>query len=170
MEIEWRAIEIHPEYTSEGKKRKKTLRSAHILQTLNDIAEDDNTEIELPGFITNSRLCLESSVFAREKGKFIEFHNKVYSSYFKERVNIGKVENVLKIADASGLDSDELYERLKKREYKKTIEENQKFADENMVLGVPTVYLNELRVHGAQSMDVYRNLVLRELNNMNKIQ
>lgn len=165
MEIEWRPIEIHPEYTNEGKKRKRGLRSAHILQTLKDVAKDDNTEIELPGFVTNSRLCLESSVYAKEMGKFMEFHNNVYSSYFQNRVNIGKVENVLKIAEDSGLDPDELFMLLKERKLKKSIEENKRFADENMVLGVPTVYVNDLRIHGTQSMDVYRNLINKELKN-----
>lgn len=165
MDIEWRPIEIHPEYTSEGKKRKKSLRSKHILQTLKDVAKDDNTEIELPGFVTNSRLCLESSVYAKEMGEFMEFHNNVYSSYFGNKVNIGKVENVLKIAEDSGLDPDELYRLLKERRFKKSIEENQRFADENMVLGVPTVYINELRIHGTQSMEVYRNLIEKELKN-----
>lgn len=169
FEIDWRAIEIHPEYTNEGKKRKKTIRSQHIFETLIEIAKDDNTEIKLPGFVTNSRLCLESSIFAREKNKFLDFHNNVYSSYFNQKVNIGVVENVMKIADKSGLDTSELYDALKNRKYKKTIEENQKFADESMVLGVPTIYFNQLRVHGTQSMDAYRNLIVKELSKTSKI-
>ncbi len=169
FDIEWRGIEIHPEFTNEGKKRKKSKRSQHILETLNEVAKDDNMEINLPGFVTNSRLCLEASIFAKEKEKFLDFHNNVYSAYFNEKVNIGVVENIMKIAEKSGLDTSELYEALKKREYKKTIEENQKFADESMVLGVPTIYFNELRIHGTQSMNAYRNLINKELTSANRI-
>ncbi|MGH7884380.1 MAG: DsbA family oxidoreductase [Thermodesulfobacteriota bacterium] len=164
FEIEWFGIEIHPEFTNEGNKRKKTVRFQHIIETLNEVAKDDNTEIKLPGFVTNSRLCLEASIFAKEKDKFLPFHNSVYSSYFNNKVNIGIVENILQIAEKSGLDSSELYEALKKRKYKNTITENQKFADENMVLGVPTIYFNDLRIHGTQSIDVYRILINKELS------
>ena len=169
FDIDWRGIEIHPEYTNEGKKRKKSMRSQHIFETLTEVAKDDNTEINLPGFVTNSRLCLEASIFAKEKDKFLDFHNNVYVAYFNKKVNIGVVENVIKIAEESGLNIEELYQSLKKREYKKAIQDNQKFADESMVLGVPTIYFNELRVHGTQSMDAYRNLIHKELTNENKI-
>lgn len=169
FKIDWRGIEIHPEYTNEGKKRMKSMRSQHILETLKEVAKDDNTEIKLPGFVTNSRLCLEASIFAMDNGKFLDFHENVYNSYFNEKVNIGVVENVMKIAEESGLSAEKLYESLKKREYKKNIEENKRFADESMVLGVPTIYFNELRVHGTQSMDAYRNLIHKELTSENKI-
>ena len=54
---------------------------------------------------------------------------------------------------------------LKKRLMKKQIEENQKSADDNIVIGVPTLYFNEFRVHGVQSPDIYRNIIKKHLLN-----
>ena len=39
--INWKGIEIHPEYGPEGKKRKMTQRTEHLSQTLQEIAGED---------------------------------------------------------------------------------------------------------------------------------
>ena len=36
-------------------------------------------------------------------------------------------------------------------------------ARENLVLGVPTLYLGELRIHGIQPLESYRKLIAKEL-------
>ena len=165
LEITWKGIEIHPEYGTEGKIRKKTPRSEHLEQTLSEIAEDDNTEVTLPGFVTNSRLCLEASEFAKTQNRFSDFHNEVYNFYFNKRENIGKLETVIEIGVVSGLDASALEESLRSREFKNTIDENKKSADEKIVMGVPTVYFNDFRVHGTQSTEVYRTLIKKNLFN-----
>ena len=38
-----------------------------------------------------------------------------------------------------------------------------KSAGENMVLGVPTLYVNGLRIHGIQSRETYAKLLRKEL-------
>ena len=43
------------------------------------------------------------------------------------------------------------------------IEDNKKAAEKNMVLGVPTIYFNEFRVHGVQTAEDYKNLIMREI-------
>ncbi|NIP31904.1 MAG: thioredoxin domain-containing protein [Candidatus Dadabacteria bacterium] len=168
LNVEWRGIEIHPEYSVEGKKRKKTARLDHIIQTLNDIAKEDNTEIELPGFVTNTRLPLESAEYAKTEGKFIDFHNALYEAYFKNRINIGLLDNLTEIAQAVGLNMDSYLDSINERKFKKAIDSNKAIANENLVLGVPTIYFNELRIHGVQSADAYKSIIEKELLN-NKI-
>lgn len=163
FELNWIGIEIHPEYPAAGRKRKRTPRLIHITQTLKDIARVDNTEIRLPGFITNSRLCLEGAEFARTKGKFMQFHENTYNAFFKNRENIGDIEIIRKIAIRSDIDPDELENSLRKREMKDKIEDNKKAAEKNMVLGVPTVYFNDFRVHGVQTPADYKNLIMNEI-------
>lgn len=159
LELEWKGIEIHPEYSREGKKRKSTPRLKHITQTLYDIAKEDNTEIKLPGFVTNSRLCLEAAELAKSKGKFLEFHQSAYDAYMKKRENIGKIDVLMDIAKTSGINPGELEHSLKNREMKSVIDENAKLADKKMVLGVPTIYFGDFRVHGVQSPDAYREII-----------
>ena len=67
LEAKWLGVEIHPEYPAEGKRRRKTERTLRISKTLENIAAEAGVEIKLPGFVTNSRLCLEGAEFAKEK-------------------------------------------------------------------------------------------------------
>ena len=165
FDINWVGIEIHPEYSPEGKKRKRTPRTEHLSETLYEIAKNDGTEISLPGFITNSRLCLEASEFAKIQNRFLQFHNEAYNYYFNKRENIGKFDTVLEIGDTAGLDVKVLEEKLRSRSLKELIEENKRSADENIVMGVPTIYFNDFRVHGTQSTDVYRTIIKKHLMN-----
>ena len=165
LDIEWRGIEIHPEFSPEGKKRKKSPRSEHLAHTLKEITDVDKLDIKLPGLITNSRLCLEASEFAKTKGRFYEFHSAAYDCFFNQKENIGKIETVIKIGNIAGLDSEELEHSLKERLMREKIDENKRDADEQMVMGVPTIYFNEFRVHGVQSPDIYRDIIKKHLLN-----
>ncbi len=160
---EWLGVEIHPEYPAEGKRRKKTERIVRISETLENVAAEAGAEIKLPGFVTNSRLCLEGAEFAKEKNRFMEFHKACYTAYFREGKNIGLLKTVLEAGERAGLSAEELSESLRGRFFSEKIEKNMERARENLVLGVPTLYLGELRIHGIQPLESYRKLIAKEL-------
>lgn len=163
LEAEWLGVEIHPEYPAEGKRRKKTESTIRISETLENVAAEAGVEIKLPGFVTNSRFCLEGAEFAKEKNRFMEFHKACYTAYFREGKNIGLLETVIEAGEKAGLCPEELSESLRKKNFSEKIEKNMERARENMVLGVPTLYLGELRIHGIQPLESYRKLIAKEL-------
>ena len=163
LEIEWKGIEIHPEHPPGGKKRKKTERTVRTARTLAEVAREDGSDVRLPGFLANSRLCLEGAEFAKEKDRFREFHDACYRAYFREGRNIGLLDTAVEIGREAGLRGTEVREALEKGRFRGKIEENMKSARENMVFGVPTLYANGLRIHGAQSGETYRELLRKEL-------
>ena len=163
LEAEWVGVEIHPEYPAEGKRRKKTERTLRTSKSLENVAAEAGVEIRLPGFVTNSRLCLEGAEFAKEKNRFMEFHKACYAAYFGEGKNIGLLETVLEAGERAGLCPEELSESLRKGSFSEKIEKNMESARENEVFGVPTLYLGELRIHGIQPVESYRQLIAREL-------
>jgi predicted DsbA family dithiol-disulfide isomerase len=127
------------------------------------MAQEDNMEIKLPGFATNSRLSLEASEFAKIKGRFLEFHNGVYEAYFLEGRNIGDIEIVLDIGENAGLDRSELVQCLDKRTMFEQIAANKKDAEDNLILGVPTFMFGSFPVHGNQSIQTMRHIIKRAL-------
>jgi predicted DsbA family dithiol-disulfide isomerase len=164
IEVEWKGYEIHPEYPPQGKKRKKTFRSMRTAESLQSVMEEEEIKFELPGFITNSRLCLEAAEFSKTKGKFIEFHNLCYESYFLDRKNIGDKDTVLEIATKVGIDRDELDINLKNGEMAEILGSYRRDAQKIDVLGVPTVVFNNFRVHGVQSVETYRSIMAKFSN------
>src|SRR5574341_1391285 len=77
MDIERRGIEIHPEIPPQGVKRSKTLRFQQVAQNITEMSLEDNIKIKFPGMVTNTRLSLEASEFAKVKDSFSQFHNGV---------------------------------------------------------------------------------------------
>ncbi len=163
LTIEWKGIEIHPEFLPQGQKRSKTLKSKSFAKTVYSMAKEDDIEIKLPGFATNSRLTLEGSEFAKAKGKFLEFHIAVYEAYFLEGKNIGDIEVVLEIGEKAELDKNELKECLEKRIMFDEIGSNKKDAEDNLILGVPTFVFGNFPVYGNQSIQTMRSIIQRSI-------
>ncbi len=163
FEVNWKGIEIHPEYSSEGIKRKRTPRTEHLQRTLCEIAGQDGMEIKLPGFVTSTRLCLEASEYAKSKGRFMQFHDEVFDHYFFKRENIGRLDVVLNISKKIGLNTEDLEEKLRSGAMRELVESNKRSARESMVIGVPTVYFGDFRVHGAQSAQTYEKIIRRHV-------
>ncbi len=163
LKIDWKGIEIHPGLSSEGRKIKKTIKTEQLAQYLCEVAMEDGVKINLPGFITNSTLCLEASEYAESKGSFIQFHNKAYDYYFMKGENIGQLDVVLEIGEKVNLNTEELEEKLRSGAMRDRVDSNKRSAAENMVTGVPTVYFNGFRVHGAQSTETYEAIIKKHL-------
>ncbi len=164
VEVEWKGYEIHPEYPPQGKRRRKTFRTIRTAESLQSVMEEEEFKFKLPGFITNSRLCLEAAEFSKTQGKFIEFHNLCYESYFIERKNIGDKNTVLEIGDRVGIDRDELELSLENGEMAEILVSYRRDAQRVDVLGVPTIVFNDFRVHGVQSVETYRSIIAKFSN------
>lgn len=164
LEIDWKGYEINPEYPAKGKERKRTIRTIRVMESLQNVMEDEDIKFQLPGFITNSRLCLEAAEFSKAKGRFIEFHNLCYESFFLEKRNIGDLHVILEIAEKAGIDTNELEHDLNNGEMAEALVQYRRDAQKLDVLGVPTVVFNDFRVHGVQRVDTYRSIIAKFSN------
>lgn len=163
LDIEWKGIEIHPEYPSEGKRSSRSLKSLKTAEAIRSAAKDGGADIVLPGFRTNSRLSLEASEFAKTRNRFKDFHNMIYEAYFLERKNIGNRDVILETGKKAGLDGGELEECLDKRTMFNRIEANKKEAESNLVVGVPTILMGTFPVYGNQSRETLRHMIKRAI-------
>jgi predicted DsbA family dithiol-disulfide isomerase len=163
LDIEWKGIEIHPEYPSQGQKSSKSLKSLKTAESIKGAAKESGSEIVLPGFRTNSRLSLEASEFAKTKRRFKEFHDSIYEAYFTERKNIGDINIILEAGIKAGLDGAELEECLYKRTMFHKVEENKKAALSNLVTGVPTLFMGKCPVYGNQTVETLRHMIRRAI-------
>ena len=163
LDIEWKGIEIHPEYPGEGQKSSKSLKSIKTVESIKGAAEESGIEILLPGFRTNSRLSLEASEFAKTSNRFKSFHNLIYEAYFVERKNIGDMETILQAGAMAGLDGTGLEECLRSRTMFHKVEENKKDAQSNLVVGVPTLIMGGFPVYGNQSLETLRLMIKRAI-------
>ena len=95
LELDWRGFQIHPEWPSEGMLASEwrngmdpAARQA-IWQRIQAMAVAAGFEMKPPQLLTNSRLSLEATEFAKEAGVGEAFEERVYRAYFYEGLNIG---------------------------------------------------------------------------------
>ena len=109
--------------------------------------------------LSNSRMSLEASEYARDIGKYELFHERMFYTYFTESKDIGNPDVLKESASVCGLDTDELMKALKERRYATRLEESRKEAGKIHLTGVPTFIINgKTKVVGAQQIMIFRDL------------
>ncbi len=139
LELDWRGFQIHPEWP----------------------ADAAGFEMKPPELLTNSRLSLEAAEFAKEAGVGEAFDERVYRAYFYEGLNIGKQSVLADLAADVGLSRDDLNVALDSGRYALRLKSNAMVAHQNGVSGVPTFFIGEYPLVGAQSEDVMRQVLQR---------
>ena len=167
IELDWRGYQIHPEWPAEGIAVDK-VRSASDMdarkaawQRITAMAEAEGLEIKAPSVFTSSHAALAACEFAREKGKSEELEGRIYRAYFVESANIGDATLVARLSAEVGLDADEVTEAMRSPRYDMRLKNNALVAHQRGVSGVPTFFIGECPLVGAQSTDVMRQILQR---------
>ena len=160
LSVEWLGFEIHPETPQEGMLLSTMfpgLDVQNMLRHLGDMAAPYGIIFAGKSRISNSRMSLEASEFAKEHGMFDQFHRALFQAYFSQGMDIGNLEVLTHIGRESGLDRDALAQALQTGKYRPTIENMRKDADRRGVTAAPTFIIEGTdRIVGAQPIDVFR--------------
>jgi len=168
IDVEWKGFEIHPETPKEG----STLEDMGIdkgyievaIASVKSLADDAGLTIKFPSRISNSRLALEISEFAKKKGRFNEFHGAVFKAYWQEGRDIGDKEFLFDIAEKAGLNLEELRGYLERGEARGKLREYLGEVRRYGITGVPTFMIGGKMVVGAQPYEVLEKAVGEAIN------
>lgn len=101
--------------------------------------------------LSNSRLALEASEYARDSGKHEVFHARMFHAYFTDGADIGRMETIAAVAAGCGLDPDEMAQALRNGRYLPRLEEARKEGAAIQLTGVPTFIIDRRhKIVGAQ--------------------
>ena len=167
FQLEWRGFQIHPDWPAEGipiDKARETIDPASrvaLWQRISAMAEAVGFSMKPPAVLTNSRAALAATEFARESGRDEALEERIYRAYFNEGVNIGDAETVARLAAEAGLDAGEVADAIKSSSYEMRLKNNSLAAHQRGVSGVPTFFIGEFPLVGAQSLDATRAILKR---------
>jgi predicted DsbA family dithiol-disulfide isomerase len=166
FDVEWKAFEIHPETPKEGMKTANYFPNYDMKKMKNHIENfGKDVGMKLDGdILANSKLSLAANEFAKEKGKFNEFHEAIFKANFEDGENIGDINVLLTIAQNIGLNKKELSQYLKDQENLNAIDESSAQAKKLGITGVPSFIINNKMVVGAQSSEVLKEFIENEIN------
>lgn len=164
IEDEWLPLEIHPDTPKNGMELTKRFPAAQLNRMIENLkAAGKQYGIQFNEFtiLSNSRMALAAGEYAKEKGKFHEFHEEAFNAYFTQGKDIGDIEIVSSIAEKVGLDSKELLKNVQEGKYDNILEETQQIAHENEINSTPTFIIdNKYAVVGAQALESFREAIL----------
>jgi predicted DsbA family dithiol-disulfide isomerase len=110
--------------------------------------------------LANSRKAFEASEFAREQGKYDEFHGSLFYAYFTEVRNIGDEEVIMDVASKTGLDISALKKVLDSDKYLPMLQKTTSEARELGFSGVPAFVVGErYSIVGVQPIEVFREAI-----------
>jgi predicted DsbA family dithiol-disulfide isomerase len=163
LKAEWLPFEIHPETPPEGMPLVKMFPRADVedmTRRLNSMGAPFDLAFKKIVNISNSRLSLEAGEFAKEHGRFDEFHNHLFKAYFSQGKDIGSIAVLKQIGKDAGLDADALEKALKTGKYRRPREMAKEEAALLGITAAPTFIFNgKDRIVGAQSIEVFRELL-----------
>ena len=108
----------------------------------------------------NSRLAQELGKWAEAHGKGDAFHAAVFRAYFVDCLNIGKIDELVKLAKSLGLPEQEARSVLEQRTHKEAVDNDWARSREMRVMVVPTFMVGDQAVEGAQSYEILEKLLL----------
>jgi predicted DsbA family dithiol-disulfide isomerase len=165
LSMEWLGFEIHPDTPQEGMLLSTMfpqLDAQKKFRHLRDTAAPYGIIFADIVHISNSRMSLEASEFAKERGRFNQFHSALFRTYFSEGMDIGSLEVLAQTGHDAGLDRDALVQVLQSRKFLPMIENMRKEAARLGVTAAPTFIIEgKDRVVGAQPIEVFRKKLNR---------
>ena len=167
LEIDWRGFQIHPEWPAEGMAA-SAYRSGMVPETrraiwarIEAMAEATGFTMKQPQVLANSRIALEAAEFAQQCGAGEAFEERLYRAYFNEGLNIGSQGVIGELAAEAGIDRNDLNIAIESNRYAERLRDNASDAHARGVSGVPTFFVGEYPLVGAQNEDVMRQILQR---------
>ena len=161
VKIEYRAFFLRPDIPPEGIPRPERYNRPD--SPVQKFAEEAGIVMNRPAIVPYTRFALEATEYAKRQGLGEEFHMKAYDAYWRDGVDLGKVENLKPIAESVGLPWSELASHLEHRTYQEAVEGQYQEALQVGVTGIPAYVIGRFFFTGAQPYEMFRQVAERAL-------
>jgi predicted DsbA family dithiol-disulfide isomerase len=127
------------------------------------MAKEAGLVMNRPAITPSTRLALEATEYAKLHGLGEEFHMAAYEAYWRDGVDLGKVENLKPIGDTVGLDWTDMSQHLEERTHRESVEHQYQEALGVGVTGIPAYVLGKYFFTGAQPYEMFKEVAERAL-------
>ena len=156
---------LHPETPQEGQSLEDLFRGRNIdlkasharLSAL--MAEEGLPYAAVRTHTYNSRLAQELGKWADTQPGGEAIHDAIYRAFFVDTVNIGLLDELVRIAKATGLDAKAAREVLETRSFRPAVDADWQRSADSGITGVPTFVAGQFGLVGAQPYEMMMRLV-----------
>lgn len=164
VEIEWMPFELRP-YPNETLKPEENYLQSTWKQSVYPMAERMGIDIVLPSVSPQpyTHLAFEGYQFAKEKGKGVEYNDRMLRAFFQEEQDIGDVDVLTRLAGEIGLDEQAYRNALETRKYKEAHQQALQHAyNEADITAVPTFVIGDTKIAGLRSKETLEQIIDEE--------
>jgi predicted DsbA family dithiol-disulfide isomerase len=165
VEVEWMPFELrpfpHPTLRPEGEYLRRAWE-----QSVYPMAEQMGVAITLPAVSPQpyTHLAFEGYQFARTHGKANAYNHRVLEAFFRDSLDIGKVEVLSQLAGEVGLDVQAFDAALASRKYREAHQQALRHAQHEMgVSGVPLIVIGRHALSGVQDRETLETVMEQQL-------
>jgi len=159
VELIWRAFELRPEPVPMIDPNSDYLKRAWN-DSVAPLAEQLGVTMRFPPVKPRTRLAHEAAHWAREQGRFEDYHNEVFRAFFERGEDIGDVEVLIALGSKLELDSDSLRQALVSHEFAANVITDEREAARLGLNGVPAFVADrKAALSGVQPVENLKRLV-----------
>ncbi|MFC1989733.1 DsbA family protein [Chloroflexota bacterium] len=160
VDLEWKAYELRPGLPPEGIPRTPKAGEMNGFQPhLIERADGLGLKLKRSPIVPCSRLALEVAEYAKEQGKFDQFHLAVFKAYWEEAKNIGLRSVIREIVQECGLDTNEVERCLDESCYTQAIKTQSEEAKWSGINGIPAYVVGGFIIEGVQPYQLFQRAV-----------
>jgi len=160
VDLEWKAYELRLGLPPEGIPRTPRVGEINGFQPhLIERADELGLKLKRSPIVPCSRPALEVAEYAKEQGKFDQFHLAVFKAYWEEAKNIGLRSVIREIVEECGLDADEVERCLDEGRYTQAIQTQSEEAKRSGINGIPAYVVGGFLIEGVQPYQFFQRAV-----------
>lgn len=160
LEVEWLGYELRPDTPPQGKLLRDIVTNFDpnaAVASLNRAGAPYGITFKPYERVSNTRLALEASEFARDQGLYEAVHKRLLSAFFQAGEDIGDKETLLRLMAEIGLDRVSLAEALDNGVYTARLQAIREKAKEHDVMSLPTFIINDQeKIVGARPYETFQ--------------
>ncbi|MBI2935797.1 MAG: DsbA family protein [Chloroflexi bacterium] len=159
VDVEWRPFDLRPGTPPEGTLRTGPDVGQVLGGHLGAMAKEAGLLMRRPPLTACSRPTMAAGEYAKEQGKYKEFHLAMFKAYWEDGRNIGDLVVIRQVAEVVGLPWLELEGRLSTGFYTPKIEAAIAEAHRIGINAIPAFIVGQYFFMGAQPYEVFREVV-----------
>ena len=164
LQVKWTAFPLHPDIPEDGLSLAELFKGTNIdVNKVGARLSDAASELGLPmgerEKTYNTRLAQELAKWGEDKGKGDALHRALFRAYFVDGRNIGKIDELVTVAEGLGLSGGEARKALASRMYKDAVDADWARAKEIGITAVPTFAMNQGKITGAQPYEALEKFI-----------
>ena len=125
------------------------------------VARETGVELRVPDCWLDSSAALEGAAFAKDQGKFAEYHHTLFTAVYEEGMDISDRSTLLELATGIGLSATDLEQALQAGTFTEQVKETEAEATTFGIVGYPTFMLGEFPLIGIQPAETMRLMIQR---------